>query len=500
MQISPEQSDLLSAFETGRVEGIALAAPRIDTHISHVFLTATRAYKLKRAVALPFVDFSTRDRRHAACLAELEVNRRFAGAMYLGVRAVMKQPGGTYRLDGEEGELSDWLVEMKRFDDGHQFDTLAAAGKLTPDLIDDTADMIARAHAGCPPVPTSGHTADYRAILRELRKTETHGARELGLLPGEPDILQVLDRELAHIDPLVEARRRAGKVRRTHGDLHLRNICLFEGRPTPFDALEFDERLATTDVLYDLAFLLMDLVRIDSGANANRLMNRYWDMAGEAEAALELLPFFMALRAGVRMAVGIEAGAVVEADRYRQLARHLARRAPPVALAIGGLSGSGKSTIARLVAPQLPGPAGARLLRSDVLRKRLQGLAPETRLTGAPAYSAAARGAVYAHLADHAREAYAAGGSVILDATFQDGAARTALEAAGLPLAKLWLDVPRDVRLARVAARPAGASDAGPDVAGAQEEPAGLGADWQRVDASGTPGDVARRVLEAIGR
>lgn len=499
MPPSPEQSEIAAAFETGRVSGVRLAAPRIDTHISHVFLTATRAYKLKRAVRLPFVDFSTLAQRHAACRAELDVNRRFAGEMYLAVRPVRRTGPDTYSLGEGDGEPLDWVVEMQRFDPSSQFDELAARGGLTPEMIDATADMIAAAHRDCPAVTSAGHTADYRGILHELRATETHGAHEQGLMPGEPDIFRELDIALARIDPLVEARRRAGKVRRTHGDLHLRNICLFNGRPTPFDALEFDERMATTDVLYDLAFLLMDLARIGHRSAAGRLMNRYWDMAGEDEAALAILPFFMALRAGVRMAVDIEAGKVAEADTYRQLARQLMDRAPPVALAIGGLSGSGKSTIARQLAPRLPGAAGARLLRSDMIRKRALDLNPQETLSAPGAYSSAARGAVYERLFEHGRTAFVAGCSVILDATFQEDAMRRALSTRMDPAPLgVWLDLPLDQRLARIAGRRADASDADARVARRQDAPEELPPGWHRIDASGTPEEVADRVMALV--
>jgi len=495
------QAECVAVLEAGAVEGVGPVARRIDTHISHVFLTPTRAFKLKRAVQLPFVDFSTLEQRRAACAAEIEVNRRFAGDMYLGVRDVRRLGAGHFRLGGGTGEIVDWLVEMHRFDQSDQFDEMARAGRLTPSLLEETADVIAAAHAACEPVGTAGHTADYRAILRELRRTEAHGAAEIGLRPGEPDLFEALDHDLTPLDGLIEARRRDGRVRRTHGDLHLRNICLFRGKPTPFDALEFDARLATTDVLYDLAFLLMDLIRVGEAGGASRVMNRYWDTAGEDEGALALLPFFMALRAGVRMAVDVEAGALETADVYRRLARRLLRRAPPILLAIGGLSGSGKSTIARALAPHLPGPAGARLLRSDVLRKRLQGIAQEARLGGHAAYGAEARAGVYTALFDAAASAHGAGHSVILDATFQDKHIRQALsDRLGKEVPCLWLDVPQTVRLERVGGRSGDASDADIEVARSQAEPRALAPQWQRIDGRGTPAEIVSAILGTLGR
>lgn len=498
MELDASQADLVAAFAEGRVEGVTLAAPRIDTHISHVFLTADRVYKLKRAVQLPFLDFTTVDLRHKACLAEMDANNALAPGMYLGAEPVVATGDDGYRIGGP-GKPVDWVVVMKRFVQEDQFDELARAGRLTPDLIDQTAEVIAAAHASATPVFTLGHVADYRAIIHELHETETHGAHKLELKSGDPLMFDRLDMELAHIDPLIEARRRAGKVHRAHSDLHLRNICLFEGRPTPFDAMEFDAHMATKDRLYDLAFLLMDLVHLGHLPDANRLMNHYWDTSGEAEAAFRVLPFFMALRAAVRFAVGVEEGKLSEAATYRKLALGLLAPAPPVLVYLGGLSGVGKSTIARALAPHLSGPCGARLLRSDVLRKRALGHELETPLTGPDAYSPAARAGVYEDLFAHGQAAFRAGISTVLDATFQDEAMRTvACEQAGGHAIGIWLDAPLETRLARIAGRAGDASDADAAVASAQADPEMLGACWHRVDASGTPDETVARVLEIL--
>ena len=499
MEPTRSQADLIAAFEEGRVDGVNLAADRIDTHISHVFLTQDRAFKLKRAVTLPFLDFSTLERRQAACLAELEANHAFAREMYLGVRPVIALGAGRYRIGGD-GDPVDWVVEMCRFAQADQFDELTRAGRMTPQLIEQTADAIAAAHLSASPVMTAGHTADLRGIIRELQATETHGAEQMGLGLGDASIFEQLDSELSHIDPLIEARRRGGCVCRTHGDLHLRNICLFKGRPTPFDALEFDVRLATTDRLYDLAYLLMDLIRLGHLRDANRLMNRYWDMAREAETGLGVLPFFMALRAAIRMAIDVEAENLAEADIYRQLAHRMLKRQGPRLVCIGGLSGVGKSTIARELAPRLPGPVGARLLRSDVLRKRSRDQNPERPLNDPSAYSDAGRAQVYEDLFAHGRRAYEAGSSVILDATFQTHAARaTACELGPVSVTGIWLEAPLDVRLSRIAGRVADASDADVNVAQAQKSPdergEPLGTCWHQVDASGSPDAVVRHIL-----
>ena len=493
-----DQQDVITALASGEAIGMAgTCVDRVDTHLSHVFLTEDRAYKLKRAVKLPFVDFSTADRRRAACETELEVNQRFAPRLYLGVQPVMRTGEGV-RVGGE-GDIVDWVVELRRFRDEDQFDRLAQRGRLTLPLIRETAAIVVDMHEKAEIVATAGHAADYRHIIRELRETEADGARRMGVEPAHTDLFDDLDTELTRLDHLIESRRRAGKVRRGHGDLHLRNICLFEGRPTPFDALEFDPRLATIDILYDLAFLLMDLRFNDLPAHANAVMNAYWDASGEGEEALDLLPFFMALRATVRMSVAVEAERLAEADAYRALAIDLLKRPEAALVAVGGLSGSGKSAVAAELCPLLPGPAGARWLRSDVIRKQTLGIAPQQH-AGDADYTDAARTQVYRELAARAGQALHAHACVVADATFLSMNARTLTSAAAprCPLHAFWLDAPLEVRLERIAGRSGDPSDADASVAAAQEDPVDLGADWRRIDALPPAAETAANLARLV--
>ncbi len=255
-----DQSEAIEALASGAATGEPGPLARIDTHLSHVFLGAERAYKLKRAVVMPFVDFSTRELRHAACLNELEVNRAFAPRLYLGVEPLARGRDGALRLGGS-GEAVDWLVVMRRFAPGALLDEMARDGRLDAALIGRTAEAVARFHVGLEPAPDTAGPAYYRDLVAGLRRTEADGAAAHGLTPGPDDLYAGLEQQITRLASLIERRREAGWVRRGHGDLHLRNICLFEGEPTPFDALEFDPALATADVLYDLAFLLMDLRR-----------------------------------------------------------------------------------------------------------------------------------------------------------------------------------------------------------------------------------------------
>ena len=257
-------------------------------------------------------------------------------------------------------------------------------------------------------------------------------------------------RGAGRIGALLEARRAAGKVRRCHGDLHLRNICLVDGEPTLFDCLEFSEALASIDVLYDLAFLLMDLEHRGLTGLANRVLNRYLDRTGE-DHGLAAMPLFMSLRAGIRAHVTATALAqakspqkardmAAEARRYLDLAHHVLAPQPRRLVAIGGPSGSGKSTLAMGLAPELGLRPGARVLRSDVARKLLLGAAPETRLA-ADAYTPEITRRVYDALCEKAATALAAGYSAIIDAvslapaerrTFAEVARRAGVPFSGL--------------------------------------------------------------------
>jgi predicted kinase len=287
------------------------------------------------------------------------------------------------------------------------------------------------------------------------------------------------------IAPLLAERAARGFVRRCHGDLHLGNLCLWEGRPVAFDALEFDEALARVDVGYELAFLLMDLEVKVSRAAANRVMNRVLARSGD-HALLGALPFWLAQRALVR--AKLEPARGRDGLPYLEAAERFLAPVPPRLIAVGGVQGTGKTWLARRIAPLLGVAPGALHLRSDEIRKRRAGLAPEQRLPEA-AYAEAESRAVHAEMFAAARETLAAGYSVVLDAVFLDPAMRDGARAAAgaAPFLGLWLEAPLDVLRARVAARRDDASDATVEVMerAARADPGAL--DWARVDAAGDP-------------
>ena len=277
---------------------------RIETHASVVFLAGDRAYKVKRAVKYPFLDFSTLARRHEACLNELVINRRTAPQLYLQVVPVTLEADGKLRLDGE-GRPVEWVVVMRRFDQADLFDRMAEQGRLPLALMPRLATAIAVFHESANRVLTPKQSV---AALREVaRDNEDTLAVQQGAIDAEAaaDVGSLTRAALDSLAPLLEARALGGYVRHCHGDLHLRNIVAVDGAPVLFDAIEFDDAIATIDVLYDLAFLLMDLGARGLAAHANALLNAYLDATGDTGDLLGLkaLPLFLSLRAMVRAKV-----------------------------------------------------------------------------------------------------------------------------------------------------------------------------------------------------
>ncbi len=468
---------------------------RMETHISIVFLAGERAYKLKKAVRFPYLDFSTPDKRRAACEAEVAINRRTAPGMYLGVQPVTRDDGGGLRLGGD-GEAVDWLVEMARFDQDALFDSLARRGGLDRRLMEQTAEVIAEFHQGADERLESGGADAMAAIIdNNAACFGQPGGDALDRATVE-NLNAASRRALDHAGGMLDKRRRAGLVRHCHGDLHLRNIVLVDGRPTLFDAIEFNDLFADIDVLYDLAFLLMDLDHHGLGRLASIVLNRYLDVTGD-EGGLRALPLFLSLRAAVRAHVnaatgaggpGLAAGPMAEAGRYLEAAHRYLAPPPPRLVAVGGLSGSGKSRLARELAPMLGARPGARVARSDILRKRLVGVPATTRL-GAESYTESMTEKTYEALFEVAGKALDSGHSAIADAVFARPGQRRAIaqvaKRAGVPFQGLWLEAPRRVLEQRVRERTNNPSDATPEVIGEQ-----LGYDlgpmeWERVDSSG---------------
>jgi hypothetical protein len=488
-------ADVVAFLESGAAFG-GVRPRRIDTHAAHIFLAGDRAWKLKRAVRFPYLDFTSAGQRRAALEAELRLNRRTAPSLYLAVHPVTRDRHHRLAVDGAGGAI-DWLLEMRRFGDGALLAEMADNNRLSQLLLTTLANRIVSFHDRAERKSVANASAHFREIvvgnIASLRLFPNH-------LPA--DRVATVERTslaaLNELASLIDRRGKAGRVRRGHGDLHLANIAVIKGRPTLFDCVEFSEELATVDVLYDLAFLLMDLWQRDLRTEANIVFNRYLDLSAGDEEGVALMPLFLATRAVVRAHVSAAQDSGDLARRYLDLALALLAPVAPRLIAIGGLSGTGKSTLARALGGAVGRAPGARILRSDVLRKRLAGVPPETRLPPEH-YTARATHEVYALLAQRAALALAGGQSVIADAVFARAVERGSIAAAaaigGARFTGLWLSAAESVRVGRVARRSPDASDASADVAMMQSRyHVGRMGDWHVIPAGGSP---ARTVAAA---
>lgn len=493
-------------FLDGSSFGPAQGGKRIDTHASMVFLGVDRALKIKRAVRLPFLDYSTLEKRKRACEEELRVNAGNAPELYRRVVAITRNSDGAFEVDGT-GTPVEWAVEMTRFDEKQSLDILAASTTIDPSLATALADAILRSHDKAPRADGESWIASIPPIIE--RNTAKFSIVR-GLDPVAVGRLDAASRDAATtLQSLLGARASRGFVRRCHGDLHLANIALVDGRPLLFDAIEFDPVIATTDVLYDLAFTLMDMVHFNQPAAANEVFNRYLAGAGdEGLDGLRLLPLFLSVRAAIRAHVlfmkseqaGGDDTVWREAERYFDLAGRLIAPKPPLLVAIGGLSGTGKSVLARGLAGLIEPPPGAVIIRSDVVRKQLFGVGETTALPES-AYGPDVAERVYGVLSSTAQRILAQGCSVVLDAAYLQEAERTEiahLATCGIRFVGLFLTADLATRLARIEQRRGDASDATRNVALKQETFAIGTVDWQIIDASGKPDQSLRNARTSL--
>lgn len=499
-----QQAEVVAFLSGPSAYGYDAPVEVVTTHSAHVFLTGSLAFKIKRAVRYSYLDFSSLDSRKAVLEREFALNAPAAPGIYDRVIAVTREASGELALDGA-GVPVEYALRMRRFPREAELSAIAAAGGLTNDLAGRLGSAVAAYHADAERRGEDGAVL-IREIIDELR--EAFDGMEPVL--GRGRVAAVLDKAeqvYAQIAPRLTERSAAGYVRRCHGDLHLRNLVLIEGSVVPFDALEFDERLGTCDVFYDFGFLLMDLLHRGAESQANAALNSYVQAAGDF-GGLAALPLFMSIRAAIRAMVTVQGMAGRESDSAAEEARSyldlaLACLAPvlPRLVAVGGPSGTGKTTIAARIAPLLPPVPGAVHLRSDVERKALFGAGPLERLP-AEGYRPEVTAKVYARLLDLAEQAMRAGHSVIADATFLEADYREQVRALavrlGVPFDGIWLHGDAATLERRIAARTNDASDADADVLHAQLKRTVSPADWTRIACGGTADEVAGLVQAAL--
>jgi aminoglycoside phosphotransferase family enzyme/predicted kinase len=478
-----EPGELIAALSNPRAYPFAVEAVGVrQTHISAVFLAGDVVYKLKKPVNLGFLDFSTLEKRRHFCEEEVRLNRRLAPTVYLGVVPVTRAADGL-RFEGQ-GEAIEWAVKMQRLPDDASLLARLERDELSPQLLALVAGRIAAFHKQAEGGPRVAESGRFEVVARNARENFEQSESHVGVTVsrGAFDRVRALtEAALARLQPLIESRAARGVPRDTHGDLHLDHVYRFPDRPPPgdivaIDCIEFAERFRHADPVADAAFLAMDLAFRGRRDLADSFTASYLRAAGDADGAA-LFPFYVAYRSVVRAKVGgmkLAEREVPQKERERAAPRARAHwlfalgvleepDRKPMLVIVAGLPGSGKSTLAR----GLAGRANFTVIRSDVVRKELAGLPPESSARAEPdtgLYSPEWIERTYAECLRRAESLLANGGRVIVDANFPEEGRRTAFlglaSRLAVPAVFLWCRVSPQVAKARIAGRRHDASDA----------------------------------------
>jgi aminoglycoside phosphotransferase family enzyme/predicted kinase len=396
----------------------------VETHTSWVILTGDYAYKIKRPVRFPFLDFTTLARRELFCQEELRLNRRFAAPLYLQVCPVV-QHGARVQMNGV-GEVIEFAVRMRQFDAAAELGTLLEHGQVTIADIEDFAVALARIHRTLPQLPSNREPQRTTQLLLE------NAAQCMAATAGDTACARVrqcawqMRDELARLGAVLARRDQEGFVRECHGDLHVSNVARIDGCLQAFDCLEYEPEFRRIDVAQEIAFLAMDLAAHSRSTLASAFLNAWLSETGDYHAC-ECLNLYEAHCALVRAKVtALNAARAAGHDRIPLLDRQRAligiaharlQRDPPLLILMQGLSGSGKSWLAQRLARELP----AISIRSDLERRRLAGLAPQAQSGAGVAsglYAPSVSDEVYQHMAGLARAVLRGARHVIVDAAF----------------------------------------------------------------------------------
>ncbi|AEV35934.1 protein containing Aminoglycoside phosphotransferase domain [Pseudovibrio sp. FO-BEG1] len=505
------QSDIIGFFSSPDAHR-GQEVKRIDTHANIAYLVGNDAYKMKRDVKFPFLDYSSLEKRKNACEAEIRLNSQYAPQIYRSTLPITLERDGSLELAGH-GDVVEWVVHMNRFNEHLGLDRVAEEKGISRELALDLAKLMVDAHSRTT-------QRDAQPWIEDLLAYTNQNLDAFQEFPQffPADQVIALDKaareEHTFIESIILKRGEHGFVRLNHGDAHLANIVMHDGKPLLFDAVEFDDAIATGDVLYDLAFLLLDLCERNEPEAANVVLNAYLQQTHELKHLedIRVLRFYLMMRAAIRAKIGAAASLHQEgatrlktegqAQEYFRICQRALAPTPPVLCVVGGLSGTGKTTLAQGLAPKLGRMPGAVHLRTDVIRKEMLEIGEAdkaSKKTYTPEFSAK----VYAELLRRAEMVLAAGHSVIIDGVYGKPAERDSVEQlakkTNAEFIGIWLEADVETLINRVDARHGDASDADAEVVRLQQTYDLGEIHWAKLDSSKSKEAVLEQACSVTG-
>ncbi len=442
-----------------------------QSHIAILFMAGNYVFKLKRAVLMPDIDFSTPAKRRLACVQEMKRSTVYAPNLILGVRSVRKLPNGRICIGGKAGEEIDTLLVMKRIPESDILGNVLPSDSFGRFEVMDLAEQLAELHSKAKPFRTKWGVPVVQKIILETERVLSCFCPSLFEREKLDSLMQGMLKNVGENSRLLAMRSKSGHVKKCHGDLLLSNIAKEGGKYLFFSPVEYDEHAECIDTLYDLSYLLMDFEMRGMRKLSNILFNHYLAYMNDVEG-YPLLHLYQSMRAAERAAVCAKRSvmlqgqekkdAVEKAQIYFKMACHFMTSYPPVLIACGGLSGSGKSRVAREIGGYLNPAPGAVILRDDIVKKQINGCPIDQHFDKAFDTPIVEK-VVYDVLRQEAKIALSSGCAVIVDALFYDENERRMIEELaqdlGVTFVSLWMDAPFEVRLGRVESRKRNPSD-----------------------------------------
>lgn len=508
------QTEIVQALLNPRIYPVSWHVSEVEmiqSHIAMLFLAGDYAFKLKRAVLSPGTDFSTPQKRRVACVREMRRSTVYAPHLVVGVRSVRRLPNGRICIGGRLGEEIDTLLVMRRLKKADILGSFLPCETFDRFEVMDLAEQLADLHNKAKTFRTKWTADDIENIITENERVLYQFAESFIEQEKIKELTTVSHRFLLQNMSLIALRQKSGRIRKCHGELLLCNIARKENKYLFFSPVEYNETLDCIDTLYDLAYLLMDMEMRGMRRLANMLFNHYLaytnDMTG-----YPLLPLYQSMRASSRAGVCAKKAVLLDGEEkaeaeqtardYFDLALHFLKHNKPALIACGGLSGSGKSRVARELGGRLNPPPGAVILQEDVVKKQMAGCPLNERLDSS-FHTSAYEQVAYDVLRQQARMALSVGSSVIIDALFYNEKERKAVEELAkelnIPFVGVWIEAPLDIRAERVYSRIRNTSDVHEKATLETQMQLHTGhITWNRIDTDRTREDTIHQALDIL--